>query len=193
MTSITLFMKKVRLSRGFFGQATLTVARKLLGKFLVRRIGSQKTVTMITETEAYFGFNDSASHAWRGQTKRTEVMFGPPGHAYVYLIYGVYHCLNVVTEKDGYPAAVLIRGVKVITNHRLPLPKTRLDGPGKVCRFLLIDKSFNKEDLTVSKKLWIEDRGVKIGSSWIKRAKRIGVDYAGRNKDNLWRFVIEFP
>ncbi|MBX4190313.1 DNA-3-methyladenine glycosylase, partial [Candidatus Parcubacteria bacterium] len=118
-------MKK--LDRQFFEQKTLKVARELLGKYLVRRIGNKVIAAKITETEAYCGPNDKACHASKGRTSRTEVMFGKAGHAYVYLIYGMYHCLNIVTEKENYPAAVLIRGIGSI------------NGPGKLCRELKID------------------------------------------------------
>ena len=130
-------------------------------------------------------------------------MFGPAGRAYVYLIYGMYYCLNIVTEEKGYPAAVLIRGVRVqgigySKNPKFlaslnPKPSTlnpSLNGPGKLCRFLKIDKTLNGEDVTRSGKLWLEDRGVKIGKTGVKTAKRIGVDYAGPYKDKLWRFLL---
>ena len=197
-------MKPKRLKRAFFARDTLTVARELLGKFLVRKIGKKEIAVMITETEAYCGPKDLASHASGGLTPRTKVMFGPAGHTYIYLIYGMYHCLNIVTERDGYPAAVLIRGTKPVptgqylisgknskpttSNQKLV---TSLDGPGKLCRFLKIDKSLNRTDLVVSKKLWLEDRGIKIKPNQIKRTPRIGVDYAGVYKDKLWRFVLK--
>lgn len=169
-----------KISRHFYNQKTLKVAKELLGKFLIHKIGRQKLVGMITETEAYCGPNDLASHASRGRTPRTEIMFGEAGHAYIYLIYGMYYCFNIVTERKNYPAAVLIRGVKA---------KEAINGPGKVCQYLKIDKKLNGADLTGSK-LWVEDRGVQIKKSAIKRGKRIGVDYAGRYKDKKWRFYI---
>lgn len=197
-------MKSRRLSRNFFARPTLIVARELLGKFLVRKIGRGKKeiAVMIAETEAYCGPNDLASHASRGRTKRTEVMFGPAGHAYVYLIYGMYYCFNIVTERDGYPAAVLIRNAIINTtntgskNGTIILPRSYgndskdLGGPGKLCRYLDINKQLNQEDLISSKSLWLEDRGVKIKPSQIRQAKRIGVDYAGKYKDKPWRFVV---
>ncbi len=192
-------MKPHRLARKFFDRPTRQVAKDLLGKFLLRQIGKRKTTVMITEAEAYCGPDDLASHASRGRTTRTEVMFGPPGHAYIYLIYGMYHCLNIVAERDGYPAAVLIRGA--ITNIKskngtIILPRScgfdskNLGGPGRLCRHLDIDRQLNRENLISSKRLWLEDRGVKIKPSQIKRAKRIGVDYAGKYKDKPWRFVL---
>jgi DNA-3-methyladenine glycosylase len=166
----------MRLKREFFNRPTLTVARELLGKFLVRKMGDKMVRTRITETEAYCGPKDKACHASKGLTPRTKVMFGPPGHAYVYLIYGMYHCLNIVTEKEGYPAAVLIRGVQGMT------------GPGKLCRKLEIDKRLNAIDMTKSRELWVEDRS--SAPARIKRTPRIGVDYAGEWKDKPWRFIL---
>lgn len=193
-----------KLTRQFFDRSTLTVASELLGKFLVRKIGRKIISAMITETEAYCGPRDRASHASRGRTPRTEVMFGPPGHAYVYLIYGMYHCFNIVTERENYPAAVLIRGTSLqwpvysenpppknlLTTGNCKL-KTALNGPGKICRHLQIDKTLNREDLTTSKKLWIEDRGVKLKPSQTKCGKRIGIDYASSYKNKLWRFTLK--
>lgn len=168
-----------RLDRTFFERKTLVVARNLIGKLLVRKIGSTLYRGRITETEAYCGPKDLASHASKGATPRTKVMFGPAGYSYVYLIYGMYYCLNVVTEKAGYPAAVLIRGVMLEKHH---------DGPGKLCRELKIDKKLNEIDMTKSKELWFEEDGAKAGR--IKKTPRIGVDYAGEYKDKLWRFVL---
>ncbi len=181
----------------------MIVARELLGKVLVRKIGRKIIRAAITETEAYCGPNDLASHASKGRTKRTEIMFGPPGFAYVYLIYGMYHCLNIVTEKENYPAAVLIRDVSLqwpvdsenskfrklkTVNCKL---KTDLGGPGKLCRFLKIDKTLNGEDLIKSNKLWIENYGVRIKPGQVGRSKRIGVEYAGSYKNKLWRFYVK--
>ncbi|MBI2063195.1 MAG: DNA-3-methyladenine glycosylase [Candidatus Yanofskybacteria bacterium] len=170
-----------KLTREFFNRPTLSVAKELLGKFLVRKTGRKVVAAMITETEAYCGPRDLASHASRGKTKRTEVMFGPPGYAYVYLIYGMYHCFNIVTERDGYPAAVLIRAIDV----------SSINGPGKLCRYFQIDRTLNNNDLSKNNKLWIEDRGTKIRQNQITRSPRIGVDYAGKYKDKLWRFCVK--
>ncbi|MDO8435558.1 MAG: DNA-3-methyladenine glycosylase, partial [bacterium] len=117
----------MQLTRSFFNRPTLDVARELIGCFIVREIKGKKVRARIVETEAYVGVEDKANHASRGRTKRTEIMFGPPGHLYVYLIYGMWWCMNVVTERDGYPAAVLIRGIELEGGERLL-------GPGRVCR-----------------------------------------------------------
>lgn len=187
-------MQNRKLTRYFFGRPTLSVAKELLGKFLVRKIGKKMTTAIITETEAYCGPNDLASHASHGKTKRTEIMFGPPGYAYVYLIYGMYHCFNVVTEKKGYPAAVLIRSVTLSLTTSQVVKLTTCDvvrGPGKLCRHLKIDKTLNNEDLTKSNKIWLEDHGIQIKPSQIHSGKRIGIDYAGKYKHKFWRFYIK--
>lgn len=170
----------MRLRRKFFNRKTLPVARDLLGKYLVRKIGRKIIRAKIIETEAYIGQNDSASHASKGLTPRTEVMFGPAGFSYVYIVYGMYYCLNIVTESKGYPAAVLIRAVDL----------RGCNGPGKVCRELKIDRKLNRVDLTKSRKIWIEENEEAIKPSQIKKGKRIGVDYAGPWKNKLWRFIL---
>lgn len=173
---------EMRLKRKFFNRNTVVVARELLGMYLVRKIRGEIIRVRITETEAYCGTWDLACHASRGLTPRTKVMFGPPGYAYVYMIYGMYHCLNFVTEKEGNPSAVLIRGVE------------GLNGPGKVCRELKINRDLNGIDLIKSRELWIESSSRQMGKiklSQIKKGKRIGVDYAGKWKDKLWRFWID--
>ena len=170
------------LPASFYARPTLRVARSLLGKYLVRETASGLRAGRIIEVEAYVGPQDRASHASRGRTKRTDVMFGQPGLAYVYLIYGMYHCLNVVTERSDYPAAVLIRGVE----HEAGLA----DGPGRVCRLFGIDRRLNCHDLTSGKALWIEDRGERILRTQIGAFSRIGVDYAGPWADKPWRFRV---
>jgi len=173
-------MPNVRtLNNAFFNRPTLRVAQEILGKFLVCKKGSTIISAMITEVEAYVGPEDRASHASRGRTPRTEVMFGKPGYWYVYLIYGMHYCLNVVTERENYPAAILIRGVENVS------------GPGRVAKYFGIDKSFNAKRATRANGLWVEDRGVIVKPFSIKRGKRIGVDYAGKWRDRKWRFYIE--
>lgn len=177
----------------FFDQSTLKTAPKLLGKFLVRKIGKRRIEGMITEVEAYVGPKDKASHASRGKTPRTEVMFGKPGHWYVYLIYGMHHCLNIVTERKGYPAAVLIRSVLPRVNNHIRsyiFVNHEINGPGRVCKYFKIDRQFNKILADKKSGLWIEDRGIKINPRMILRGKRIRVDYAGKWKDKPWRFYF---
>jgi DNA-3-methyladenine glycosylase len=166
------------LNQDFFLQPTLKVAEDLLGKVLV--FDSHQGV--ITETEAYFGFDDPASHAARGKTPRTEVMFAKGGCTYVYLIYGMYFCLNIVTEQEGFPAAVLIRGIKLLTP-----PYTYLNGPGKLCRFLGITKEHNAMDITSSGPFFISDRGIKPD---FNATSRIGIKVG---IEHPWRFIMNDP
>ncbi|MCX6765513.1 MAG: DNA-3-methyladenine glycosylase [Candidatus Moranbacteria bacterium] len=184
------------LRKKFYQKNTLKVARNLIGCFLVRKIGKKIIRGVITETEAYIGEKDLACHASRGKTPRTEIMYGEAGHAYIYLIYGMYHCLNIVTEKKNFPAAVLIRGIKPLgtfrakdSTKRSNLDSIVLDGPGKVCRFFKIDKKLNGCDITKGKKLWIE-KGIKFKEKDIKKSKRIGIDYAGHSRHYLWRLYL---
>lgn len=178
-------MRKI-ISRKFYSRNTLKIAQDLLGCFLVREYRGKKIRAMIVETEAYVGEDDLACHASKGKTPRTKVMYGEPGHAYVYMIYGMYHCLNVVTEKKDFPAAVLIRGVKVENNDY-----KKTNGPGKLCKFLKIDRKLNRWDLTKGKKLWLEKGIPKVRPSDIKKSKRIGVDYAQHCREYLWRFTLK--
>lgn len=172
----------MRLKKEFYNRKTLIVAKDLIGKYLVRKINGKRISAIITETEAYIGEKDLASHARFGRTKRNEVMYGDPGVWYVYLIYGIYWMLNVITEGQHKPAAVLIRAV-ITEDGR------RLNGPGKLTKYLKIDKSFNLKS-ALSGDLYIEDRGVQMSVRKIKRTPRIGVDYAGEYKDKLWRFIL---
>ena len=173
------------LPKNFFNRDTLKVAQEFLGCVLVRKIGKKVIRAVITETEAYKGEKDLASHASKGRTPRTELMFGEAGRAYIYLIYGMYYCLNIVTEKKDYPAAVLIRAVKI---ENIDYKKT--NGPGKVCRELKIGKELNGWDMAAGKKLWIES-GKKAKPAQIQKDKRVGVDYAQHCKEYLWRFYFK--
>jgi DNA-3-methyladenine glycosylase len=170
------------LPRAFFDRQTVTVARELLGMTLVRQRGSDLAVGRIVETEAYVGTDDRACHASRGRTQRTEVMFGPPGIAYVYLIYGMYHCLNVVTEAVDFPAAVLVRAVEPL--HGIA---ERTDGPGRLCRALAIDRALNGHPLD-RLPLWIA-AGPRP-SEPIVATPRVGVAYAGEWALRPWRFIL---
>lgn len=157
-------MRKV-LPKKFFERKTVTVAKDLLGKYLVRKIGKKIMRERITEAEAYVGPHDLASHSSKGRTKRTEVMFGEPGTIYVYFIYGMYYMLNVVTEKKDFPAAILIRGTE------------NFKGPGVLTRELHIDKMLNGKSIGRKTGLWFEDNGEKAKK--IKSSPRVGVNYAG--------------
>lgn len=195
-------MKK--LPRLFYERDTHIVAKELLGKVLVRKWRGKLLAGRIWEVECYVGENDKACHARKGKTKRNEVMFGRAGHAYVYLIYGMYNCLNMVTEEKDWPAAVLIRGLvplagstedvllestKGVRNFSSRVPDTLLDGPGKLTRALHILRAQNKEDLTTSDKLFVIDDGwVKPGQ--IQKAERIGVDYAEEDAKLKWRYFL---
>jgi DNA-3-methyladenine glycosylase len=182
----------MKLTRDFFDRPTLDVARDLLGKTLVRRLGGRTLSGMIVETEAYIGPEDLACHASKGKTARTATMFGPAGVAYVYMIYGFYFCLNAVTEAEGYPAAVLIRAVEPLENIAVMRklrknPARDIDiasGPGKLCMAMSIDKSLNGAELG-GRELWVEDRNLACGE--VSASPRIGVDYAGAYRDKPWR------
>lgn len=174
------------LSRKFFQQNTLKVAQDLLGCVLVRKISNREIRALITETEAYMGEDDLASHASKGRTPRTEIMYGEAGHAYVYMIYGMYHCLNIVTEKKDFPAAVLIRAVALEgTEYK------KTNGPGKLCKFLEIDRALNDHDVTRGEKLWVEKGTGKILSSDIVVGRRVGIDYAKHCKEYPWHFALK--
>jgi DNA-3-methyladenine glycosylase len=193
-------MKK--LTREFYNRDTLKVASELIGKILVRVYGGDILSARIVETEAYIGAIDKASHCYKGETDRTKVMFGPPGYSYVYLIYGMYYCFNVVTEGEGCGSGVLIRGIEPIENIEImsfnrygkllkDITKQQLknisNGPGKLCKALNISKNENKLDLTKDE-LYIIDDGFKDFN--IERSKRINIDYAEEAKDFLWRFTM---
>jgi DNA-3-methyladenine glycosylase len=173
------------LQRQYFDRPTLEVAKSLLGKYVVREMKTSVQAGRIVEVEAYIGPHDLACHASKGRTKRTEVMFGNPGVAYVYMIYGMYHCFNIVTEREGFAAAVLVRGVE------LQEPTRLISGPGRLCRLLEIDRSLTGLDLTAGKILWLEDRGEGVAHRQILRSPRIGVDYAGAWAQKPWRFFLK--
>ncbi|HYP16968.1 MAG TPA: DNA-3-methyladenine glycosylase [Opitutus sp.] len=159
---------------------SVATARWLIGKFLVRRWDDGREMArMITEVEAYDGEHDLACHARAGRTRRTEVMYGPPGVWYVYLCYGIHEMLNLVVAPDGSPAAILIRGVEGIS------------GPGRVTKQLEIDRGLNGRPADAASGLWLEDRGLVVPRTKVQATPRIGVDYAGEVwAQKPWRFVI---
>ncbi len=194
-----------KLSADFFNRDTVTVARELLGKHLIRVIDGRPLAIRITETEAYIGRIDKACHAYSyRRTKRTETLFAPPGTAYIYLIYGMYYCLNFVTEAPGEPAAVLIRGGEPITPADADAISVRrfgctaaemsyyqrknfLNGPGKICKGLSLTKQQNGLSL-MGGTLYLLDGGEPPQT--IHTGKRIGIDYAEEAVDFPWRFYL---
>ena len=192
-----------KLTRTFYNRDTLTVARELLGKYVVRRRGERFLCGCICETEAYIGRMDKACHAYNyRRTARTETLFAPPGTAYIYLIYGMYHCLNFVTEAEGEPCAVLIRGLEPAGDGEL-LARQRygkalgelspyqrknfLNGPGKLCRALDLTRAHNGLDLP-GDELVVWDAGEPVPP--FHTGKRVGIDYAGEAVDFPWRFYV---
>ena len=173
-----------KLPRAFYDRDTIIVAKELLGKFLIHNSNGIKHVGKIVEVEAYLGPHDLAAHSAKGRTKRTEIMFGPPGHAYVYLIYGMYHCMNVVTEREGHASAVLLRAIEPVENI-----EGRTCGPGLLCHAMKIDRRLNAHDL-LSDDFFIAapDRVEKFG---IVKRPRIGVDYAKHWAKRHLRFYIK--
>jgi DNA-3-methyladenine glycosylase len=172
-----------RLPRAFYDRDTRDVARDLIGKVLVHLDGKTRRAARIVETEAYHGPRDRASHARFGPTPRAAVMFGPPGHAYVYMVYGMHHCMNVVTGAAGFPAAVLLRSAEPIENC---LHATR--GPGNLCRALGIRARTHSGLDLEGPVVWIEEGPRPAGP--IRRTPRIGVGYAGAWAERPWRFVL---
>jgi len=167
----------MRLTEDFYRKSAIELAPKLLGKFLFRRLGNEVLKYRITETECYYGEDDTACHAHKGKTERTKILYESGGRAYVYLCYGIHNLFNVVTGDEGFPEAVLIRGVE------------GFNGPGRLTKLLQIDRSLNNESLVASDKLWLEDDGFVPN---FKMAKRVGIDYATEEyKNKLWRFIAE--
>ena len=204
----------MKLGRDFYDRDTRLVAKELLGKYLVRVRDGVPLAVRLTETEAYIGRMDKACHAYNyRRTKRTETLFAKPGTAYIYLIYGMYHCLNFVTEAEGEPAAVLIRGgearsgLEIIARNRFgkgpdelsPYQwKNFLNGPGKLCRALSLTRAENGCSL-LGNGLFVCDDLADIGTEtppadrepvYIKTGKRIGIDYAEEAVDFLWRYYL---
>ncbi|MDQ3089959.1 MAG: DNA-3-methyladenine glycosylase [bacterium] len=170
-------MKKLPLI--FFQRKTLVIAKDLIGKHLVRSIDGNIIREMITETEAYIGPHDLASHSAKGRTRRTEVMYSKGGAIYVYLIYGLHNMLNIVTEGENFPSAILIRSTASTT------------GPGRVAKQFKIDKNLNGKMLGLKTGLWIEE-GETISPKGIFKTPRVGVDYAGEIwSKKLFRFLLK--
>lgn len=171
------------LPSSFYDRPTVTVARDLLGQLLVRKIGNELSAFEIVEVEAYTA-DDPACHAFGGLKDRCAVMFGPPGYAYVYFIYGMYHCLNVVTEQDGIAGAVLFRALSKVRGSA----GGDMSGPGKLCRELAIDRSFNGMALFDAKQPLFLAQGRKVSDDEVEVTTRIGITKAA---DRLWRFHLK--
>ena len=195
------------LTGDFYSRDTLEVARDLLGREIVRVLADGTSLRCrITETEGYIGRTDKACHAYGyRRTARTETLFAPPGTAYIYLIYGMYHCLNFVTEAEGEPAAVLIRGAEAVGNGDMIAQnrfgckmadlspyqrKNFLNGPGKLCKALALTRAQNGLDLTAPAGGLYVCRGTPPSPGEIHAGKRIGIDYAEEAADFLWRFYL---
>jgi len=184
-----------RLPRAFYARATVEVARALLGQRLVRVVEGERLAGRIVEVEAYVGRDDLASHAARGRTARNAVMYGPPGYAYVYFIYGMHYCLNVVTEAEGFPAAVLIRALEPLEGltqmqARRGRPDTGLtNGPGRLCQALAITRALNGADLCEGAELFIE-ADASIPDAEVIATPRVGVRGDARALAAPWRFLV---
>lgn len=195
-----------KLERNFYKKNAIDLSKALLGKYLMHHINGEILTGKIVETEAYMGFNDKGAHTYNGRrTARTEVMYGEEGHAYIYLIYGMYNCLNVVAAEKEIAQAVLIRALEPIEGFEKmalyrfnksfnELKKQQItnltNGPGKLCKAFNITKDLNGEDL-INNRLYISDKKGCKESFDIVEAKRIGIDYAEEAKDYLWRFYIK--
>ncbi len=185
------------LNREFFARDTLTVARELMGQRLVRVLDGKRLSGRIVEVEAYVGQRDRACHASRGATRRNATMFGPPGHAYVYFVYGMHYCLNAVTEREGYPAAVLIRvlepleGVEVMRAQRGDVPDVRLtSGPARLCQALGVDRQFDGADLCAPDALLFIEEDADVPDEAIATGPRVGVRGDEVALTVPWRFYV---
>lgn len=192
-----------KLERNFYDRDARIVAEDLIGKVIVRKYDNIIMKARINETEAYIAEIDKASHAYGGKiTPRTKIMFGPPGYTYVYFIYGMYYCMNFVTEKEGTCSAVLIRGAEPIENIQQmcinrynktlesltkPQIKNLSNGPGKLCNALKISKEHNGMDLTHDE-IYVVDDGFR--DFYVEKTKRINIDYAEEAKNFLWRYIL---
>lgn len=184
-------------TRSFFMRPALEVAVDLLGMRLVRKRERRLRTGVIVETEAYVGTRDRASHAYGGKmTPRNRSEYLRGGHVYIYLCYGLYWQLNITTLEEGIPECVLIRALEPEGIHDAPSGRElrelrkRTAGPGRLCRWLELDKSFDREDVTKSRRLWLEDGSGSVPRRRITKARRVGIDYAGQWARRLYRFYI---
>lgn len=185
------------LPRDFFARDTLQVARDLLGQVLVRVLDGERLSGRIVEVEAYIGEDDLASHARFGRTARNEAMYGPPGHAYVYQIYGLHHCLNIVTGPEGFPAAVLIRALEPLEGlERMRQRRGTQDlllltaGPARLCQAMGIDRRLDKADMCAPDAVLFVETGVSIPDHQVATGPRVGVRGDQRARTAPWRFYV---
>jgi DNA-3-methyladenine glycosylase len=185
-----------RLERAFFARNTLSVARELLGQRLVRMLGDRRISGRIVEVEAYIGEEDKASHAASGRTTRNAVMYAPAGYAYVYFIYGMHHCFNVVTEREGFPAAVLVRALEPVEGRAVMRRRRKgrdgvelTNGPAKLCYALKIDRTMNGVDLVTSQHLWLE-RDDGFADDEVTTGPRVGVRGGQQAVTVAWRYWV---
>jgi DNA-3-methyladenine glycosylase len=188
------------LERSFFDRPVLVVARELLGKRLVRLEEGIRLAGIIVEAEAYRGEEDLACHAHVGFTPRTRVLYGPPGHAYVYFTYGNYWMLNFVAEREGFPAAVLIRGIvptegveRIAARRSSVSPKHWTDGPGKICIALAVNKTQNESDLCATGAELFVEEGVNIPDEFVTTGPRVGLNCVAEPWKSIpWRFMTKY-
>ena len=189
----------MRFDREYFLRDALEVGPEILGHYLIRKINGRTVKTMITEVEAYVGPEDKGAHTYKNKrTARTEPMFSEGGHAYVYLIYGMYNCINIVCQRKGKPEALLLRAVEplnefdLLFDNRSPVKNIHnlSNGPGKLCSALGIDRTFSGYDLISGKELYLEKNEHRKDIE-VVCSKRIGIDYAEEYRDKLWRFYIK--
>jgi DNA-3-methyladenine glycosylase len=187
-----------RLERAFFEQDAVRLARSLIGTLLVRRLPEGTAVCRIVETEAYMGPDDRASHAYGNRrSRRTPVFYGPGGVLYIYLIYGMYHCCNIIANREGIPEAVLLRAAQPVAGGQFlrgavgsAREARRTSGPGRLCRALVIDMGFYGYDLTAGKTLFLAEAPGSAGEKppEVGAAPRVNIDYAGEYRERPWRF-----
>ena len=187
-----------RLARAFYARDTIKVARDLLGQRLVRMRDGERLSGTIVEVEAYIGEGDAACHASRGRTKRNATMYGPPGIAYVYLIYGMYLCLNFVTEREGFAAAVLIRalepieGTETMGTLRQRTKEVELtSGPGRLCQALGIDRTFDGADMCASNAQLFVERAAPLAQAAVAAGPRVGVRGDAKAVSAPWRLFMK--
>jgi DNA-3-methyladenine glycosylase len=188
----------VIIEREFYLRNALEVAQDLLGTVLVHETEEGTVRARIVEVEAYIGSEDAASHAYKNRnTARTAVQFGPGGYAYVYLIYGMHYCMNIVTNHAQKPEAVLLRALEPLEGIEIMKKRRNTDniynlcgGPGKLCAAMKIDRTCYGMDLCNSN-LYLEYGQIPIGKDQIRATRRINVDYAGEAREYLWRYIVE--